>query len=134
MAYYYSFSLFFFNDTATTEIYTLSIHDALPIFQIEDSVQTGVYLLSGYLSLLYCPNYSRVCVGLLLWLAGDDQHVSSGTNGFYSSPRYGSSLLGSFHGQIVRDYHSGKTDVLTQQLYSLRREARRALRFYGRVE
>src|SRR2546425_6375587 len=28
-----SFSLFFFNDTATTEIYTLSLHDALPIYQ-----------------------------------------------------------------------------------------------------
>src|SRR5258708_13972780 len=26
-----SFVLFFFNDTATTEIYTLSLHDALPI-------------------------------------------------------------------------------------------------------
>src|SRR5260221_8350035 len=25
------FSIFFFNDTATTEIYTLSLHDALPI-------------------------------------------------------------------------------------------------------
>src|SRR5215203_813632 len=33
--YYYAFSFcfffFFFNDTATTEIYTLSLHDALPI-------------------------------------------------------------------------------------------------------
>src|SRR5687768_17998399 len=27
-----SVSIFFFNDTATTEIYTLSLHDALPIF------------------------------------------------------------------------------------------------------
>src|SRR5690349_22356573 len=27
------FSLFFFTDTATTEIYTLSLHDALPIFR-----------------------------------------------------------------------------------------------------
>src|SRR3989449_10276011 len=27
-------SLFFFNDTATTEIYTLSLHDALPIYQL----------------------------------------------------------------------------------------------------
>src|SRR5260370_35431155 len=27
------FPLFFFNDTATTEIYTLSLHDALPIWQ-----------------------------------------------------------------------------------------------------
>src|SRR2546427_8833358 len=26
---------FFFNDTATTEIYTLSLHDALPIWQRE---------------------------------------------------------------------------------------------------
>src|SRR5256885_17010352 len=27
-----NFYFFFFNDTATTEIYTLSLHDALPIF------------------------------------------------------------------------------------------------------
>src|SRR3712207_9382578 len=29
-------SLFFFNDTATTEIYTLSLHDALPILTADD--------------------------------------------------------------------------------------------------
>src|SRR3712207_8767483 len=29
-------SFFFFNDTATTEIYTLSLHDALPICGSED--------------------------------------------------------------------------------------------------
>src|SRR6266700_8000214 len=29
--YYFCF-FFFFNDTATTEIYTLSLHDALPIY------------------------------------------------------------------------------------------------------
>ena len=28
-------AFFFFNDTATTEIYTLSLHDALPIYQIQ---------------------------------------------------------------------------------------------------
>ena len=28
----FSFSFFFFNETATTEIYTLSLHDALPIY------------------------------------------------------------------------------------------------------
>src|SRR5258708_33607728 len=32
---YYSF-FFFFNDTATTEIYTLSLHDALPIYPASD--------------------------------------------------------------------------------------------------
>src|SRR5574340_438550 len=32
-----SFFFFFFNDTATTEIYTLSLHDALPILSITNS-------------------------------------------------------------------------------------------------
>src|SRR2546430_3632727 len=36
------FSSFFFNDTATTEIYTLSLHDALPI-----SIQ-GAVLTQGF--------------------------------------------------------------------------------------
>src|SRR3712207_7759463 len=31
----YKHTSFFFNDTATTEIYTLSLHDALPIFRAE---------------------------------------------------------------------------------------------------
>src|ERR1041385_9561117 len=31
MLYVCCFCFFFFNDTATTEIYTLSLHDALPI-------------------------------------------------------------------------------------------------------
>src|SRR5258708_39614768 len=31
-----SFNFFFFNDTATTEIYTLSLHDALPIYTLRD--------------------------------------------------------------------------------------------------
>src|SRR5215471_16330927 len=32
------FFFFFFNDTATTEIYTLSLHDALPIFLTQSEV------------------------------------------------------------------------------------------------
>src|SRR5256885_12730628 len=35
---------FFFNDTATTEIYTLSLHDALPIYQGNRSVHQWVKL------------------------------------------------------------------------------------------
>src|SRR2546426_7601938 len=31
------FLFFFFNDTATTEIYTLSLHDALPIYRTRDN-------------------------------------------------------------------------------------------------
>src|SRR3989441_9302538 len=33
------FFFFFFNDTATTEIYTLSLHDALPILMLEHRAQ-----------------------------------------------------------------------------------------------
>src|SRR5215467_12124606 len=31
---YFFFFFFFFNDTATTEIYTLSLHDAIPIYHV----------------------------------------------------------------------------------------------------
>src|SRR2546430_5458009 len=37
-------SFFFFNDTATTEIYTLSLHDALPICSVNVSC-TSAFLL-----------------------------------------------------------------------------------------
>src|SRR5258708_40061241 len=49
------FSLFFFNDTATTEIYTLSLHDALPILTAtwgnEISVLVGDCLFAHALKL-----------------------------------------------------------------------------------
>src|SRR3712207_8866655 len=38
--FYYFYNFFVFNDTATTEIYTLSLHDALPI-----SVEGGARML-----------------------------------------------------------------------------------------
>src|SRR5208282_6740986 len=38
----FHFFFFFFNDTATTEIYTLSLHDALPIFARGDQRQLQV--------------------------------------------------------------------------------------------
>src|SRR3712207_8752208 len=45
-------SFFFFNDTATTEIYTLSLHDALPISR-------GTFITAKeYLNLLN-PDYLR---------------------------------------------------------------------------
>src|SRR2546422_9751620 len=34
MTYFHTSYFFFFNDTATTEIYTLSLHDALPISHV----------------------------------------------------------------------------------------------------
>ena len=42
-----NFFFFFFNDTATTEIYTLSLHDALPISSfLGQSIASGDRLLS----------------------------------------------------------------------------------------
>src|SRR6266540_3717261 len=35
MFFFFFFFFFFFNDTATTEIYTLSLHDALPISRLQ---------------------------------------------------------------------------------------------------
>ena len=40
---------FFFNDTATTEIYTLSLHDALPIFGIGSTILDGAVIHSNVL-------------------------------------------------------------------------------------
>src|SRR2546430_7499578 len=41
-----SFFFFFFNDTATTEIYTLSLHDALPISQVSPDGKWVAYDVS----------------------------------------------------------------------------------------
>src|SRR5256886_7388900 len=54
---------FFFNDTATTEIYTLSLHDALPISQ-RGGEQAGqelvqVHLLGGDLVLHQIPDHGE---------------------------------------------------------------------------
>src|SRR3712207_7190478 len=49
MDYYLFLYAFFFNDTATTEIYTLSLHDALPIYQ---DVGAAVELSGGRLVVL----------------------------------------------------------------------------------
>ena len=44
----FSFSFFFFfNDTATTEIYTLSLHDALPIYCLPAHLTGSTYNEGG---------------------------------------------------------------------------------------
>ena len=53
--------VFFFNDTATTEIYTLSLHDALPIllfiigFLVVVGSVIGGYSIHGDMSVLWQP-------------------------------------------------------------------------------
>src|SRR5688572_31119751 len=51
---------FFFNDTATTEIYTLSLHDALPIYRYEK--ETGRALINdGEFNLRRSGKYPWMC-------------------------------------------------------------------------
>src|SRR5258707_13265672 len=40
------FFFFFFNDTATTEIYTLSLHDALPIYGVQPGAELRAWLVA----------------------------------------------------------------------------------------
>ena len=54
------FFFFFFNDTATTEIYTLSLHDALPIslhLQKGNTVEKAVKLLNAEKEILFTEPY-----------------------------------------------------------------------------
>ena len=60
------FSLFLFNDTATTEIYTLSLHDALPI----SDISVGTYTLS--------VEESRHCIKALRLKTVDIIHLTDG--------------------------------------------------------
>src|ERR1039457_7705337 len=61
-----SLCFFFFNDTATTEIYTLSLHDALPIYSYRLSIihfwaLIFIYIWAGPHHLLYTalPNWAQ---------------------------------------------------------------------------
>src|SRR6267143_1717725 len=53
----YFFFFFFFNDTATTEIYTLSLHDALPIFGLTQRDVANALLASLASSADAAPNF-----------------------------------------------------------------------------
>src|SRR3712207_7365731 len=66
--------VFFFNDTATTEIYTLSLHDALPIYAIVFFI-LAVLLLWGFTRQSRYPGLSRqaalfTLIGSVLFGAG----------------------------------------------------------------
>src|SRR5258708_9160603 len=57
------FFFFFFNDTATTEIYTLSLHDALPISLLGmiSSILVGQY---GQSRILFAMSRDRLLPGM----------------------------------------------------------------------
>src|SRR5258708_37501671 len=60
-------SFFFFNDTATTEIYTLSLHDALPILRMLCGLLTpssGIIRIAGH-DLASEPRAAKALLGYL---------------------------------------------------------------------
>src|SRR5436190_10018705 len=60
-----SLPFFFFNDTATTEIYTLSLHDALPISGCDTS--TGVGCVNPPPGANFYPIYSTTGRSACAW-------------------------------------------------------------------
>src|SRR3712207_8381879 len=56
MVYIFFSYFFFFNDTATTEIYTLSLHDALPIYPPEVDAQVEPLRRDGAFQELHRPH------------------------------------------------------------------------------
>src|SRR3712207_9208215 len=63
-----SLCFFFFNDTATTEIYTLSLHDALPILLCAEHAVAGVAQAGDDIGVLVQVAVER---------RGEDRHVRS---------------------------------------------------------
>src|SRR3989442_2917840 len=63
--FYFCTVFFFFNDTATTEIYTLSLHDALPISRSRQQMPLGPRAIctakptSGWHTCSFRPNRDR---------------------------------------------------------------------------
>src|SRR2546430_5912856 len=65
------FAFFFFNDTATTEIYTLSLHDALPI-----STASSATWASGRRQLALSPCSASQSAALLATRKRSEEHTS----------------------------------------------------------
>src|SRR2546425_13229400 len=72
------FIFFFFNDTATTEIYTLSLHDALPIFPAYET-------RNGQMCREANESASRLAARLgKIAIAGSDSHAMAGVGLTYT--------------------------------------------------
>ena len=77
---------FFFNDTATTEIYTLSLHDALPIFLGLTQRQA--------VAILYVASSLSSAAGLVLALAGSEKSAIIVFASMFVVALIGASILG----------------------------------------
>src|SRR3712207_7977629 len=83
---------FFFNDTATTEIYTLSLHDALPIFigAILLALGLSLYLLlrEALLSGIEDTTRSRAIAAARALESGEEDRKSTRLNSSHANISY----------------------------------------------
>src|SRR5438874_10601850 len=61
---------FFFNDTATTEIYTLSLHDALPIYPLLIAIGLPTVVL------LFAGNFTSLAGLYAIGVVRSEEHTS----------------------------------------------------------
>src|SRR3712207_9142704 len=73
--------LFFFNDTATTEIYTLSLHDALPISE------KAIPMLNALTQ--YVPHFLALSASSPFWVGCDTGLASARSKVFEGMPTAG---------------------------------------------
>ena len=71
---------FFFNDTATTEIYTLSLHDALPIWHWGKSCLLNI--LTACIK-YYCPIMTRIIVNCYSKICSQVSMLLQQSNTYY---------------------------------------------------
>src|SRR2546430_5340592 len=86
---------FFFNDTATTEIYTLSLHDALPILLRRQQVDEHVLRAVGVLVLV-------------------DQHVAEAISPLLERLRVGAVQLDELHDEVVERSEEHTSELQSQ--------------------
>src|SRR5205085_5815056 len=106
------FIFFFFIDTATTEIYTLSLHDALPISLTLDDLQQGAMFLT--------EKQGGSDVGLTTTIAKPRSGFRGGRSEEHTSELQSQSnlvcrlLLEKKNKKAVQDQHEHTTDALQQ--------------------
>src|SRR3989442_6414773 len=87
------FLFFFFNDTATTEIYTLSLHDALPISLILSITSTMTPFVGDSTASTLVVTLSLTSGGILTWNAWPPERSEEHTSELQSRPHLVCRLL-----------------------------------------
>src|SRR3712207_8644937 len=101
----------FFNDTATTEIYTLSLHDALPIWAAEQILRIGAQLVAE-VGRRHVGGVEANAVGV----GGDDllppeaDRKSTRLNSSHANISYAVFCLKKKKNQLIRSIHNTETN------------------------